>query len=465
MMGSFHHLKNHIAHVCAMRDGEVTPARNFLTTASKHVACLSGLPQDLVKVGERLGIDPFVDSDLGWIVEEYLEAPLPEEWTVVKFPNAEIHFINQRSRGDMLENPIEPRYRKLVKLVKMCKAKKRPNDEVTVMELMDPIERVADVKDMAEYMGIDRRREVHLVWIAKLSLLEPLPDGWEETQAADGRVLYLNQAKGYSTEEHPMDNYFKALLERERKKRPPAESLASELYEIPVARFRNDQAADGSTLRTEVVPATGGFVDMYDMYGTRFWYNLITEQITFDVKDVKMAPAILTIQRIFRGHSFRAELYAMHIAAKRICVLWRTIRFRRVLAKLEEERLKSVLLVQRRMRHIWVVREFSRLVFKRLGELGQRRAYRGPSKTAALQRGDGLHVPRRAQRGAHHTALPAPLAPAQGGQGVPVGQAVPVRLLHRPPRRRHPPAQLPLAPAPHRLRRPGVSPGGDGARL
>lgn len=65
---------------------------------------------------------------------------------------------------------------------------------------------------------------------AKLAVIESLPEGWEEGQAADGRMLYINQAEGSSTEEHPLDEYFKDLLERERAKRAPYYSSQSIWY-------------------------------------------------------------------------------------------------------------------------------------------------------------------------------------------------------------------------------------------
>jgi hypothetical protein len=49
---------------------------------------------------------------------------------------------------------------------------------VTVLELIDPIERAADVTEMAEYQGIDLRKEAHHLWIAKLAVLETMPEGW-----------------------------------------------------------------------------------------------------------------------------------------------------------------------------------------------------------------------------------------------------------------------------------------------
>ena len=68
-------------------------------------------------------------------------------------------------------------------------------------------------------------------------------------------------------------------------------------------------------LRTEVVPATGTFIDMFDLYGNRYWYDLRSERITFNADELREEPAAATIQRIFRGHQYRKNLYAEHFAA------------------------------------------------------------------------------------------------------------------------------------------------------
>jgi len=339
----------------------------------------------IIDLGKKLGIDPVMDADLTWIVEEYINAPLPDEWSVVKAPNGEIHYINSRTRDNVLDNPIEPRYKKLVDIIKGARRNKAPVDELTLMELMDPIERAADVKEMVEYMGLDIDKEMHLCWIAKLAVIESLPEGWEETQAPDGRVLYLNQEKGYSTEEHPLDEYFRDLLSRERgKKEPYYSTQAIWFQENGVVRFRNDEAVDGTVLRTETVPATGTYVDMFDLYGNRYWYDLRTERVTFDVEELREEPAAVTIQRVFRGHRYRAELYAEHFAAKKIATLWRTKKFQKVLRDLQALREKGA----RTMQGLWRMRVArianSKKVYKRLGEIGQRRG-RKTSKTAGLQ--------------------------------------------------------------------------------
>lgn len=66
-------------------------------------------------------------------------------------PNGETHYINTRLRYDVTTNPVEPRFKTLVSLIKESKVNNTPLDEVTVLELLDPIERAADVKEMAEY--------------------------------------------------------------------------------------------------------------------------------------------------------------------------------------------------------------------------------------------------------------------------------------------------------------------------
>ena len=78
------------------------------------------------------------------------------------------------------QNPIEPCFKRLVEIVKHCREEEKDMDELTLMELLEPVRRVADVKAMAEYMGIDAKNESHLLWIAKMAVLDDLPDGWRE---------------------------------------------------------------------------------------------------------------------------------------------------------------------------------------------------------------------------------------------------------------------------------------------
>jgi len=57
-------------------------------------------------------------------------------------------------------------------------------------------------------------QESHLAWIAKLSVLETLPTGWEERAGDDGVMMYRNVETGRTTTEHPSDASFRALVRR-----------------------------------------------------------------------------------------------------------------------------------------------------------------------------------------------------------------------------------------------------------
>lgn len=57
-------------------------------------------------------------------------------------------------------------------------------------------------------------QEPHLAWIAKLSVLETLPTGWEERAGDDGVMMYRNIETGRTTTEHPSDASFRALVHR-----------------------------------------------------------------------------------------------------------------------------------------------------------------------------------------------------------------------------------------------------------
>jgi len=344
----------------------------------------------MLDIGERLGLDPMHDIELLWIVQEFQNAPLPDDWRIFEGPDNRTHYINERLRYDVLTNPIEPRFRKLVEIIRDSKVKETPLDEVTVLELIDPIERAADVADMAEYQGIDPRKEPHLLWIAKLAVLETMPEGWEEYVDPTGRIMYRNTAKDLSTDQHPADDYFKALLERERAKPLPYTSIKLENYLKPVTHFRKDIAADGSVLRTLTEPASGTFYPFYDLYGQYYWYDLITQRITTDLQEVRQGPAATVIQRCWRGFLWRRRLWELHEAAMTIAKAWRSFEYRRAFGDVKSLRVRAVKRIQRFWRMRVAKCEASKVLFLRLAELGarSRRLARIRARTDSLQQTD-----------------------------------------------------------------------------
>ena len=66
-------------------------------------------------------------------------------------------------------------------------------------------------------MDLDEDRD--LVWIAKEGLKAPLPKPWKPCQTKEGDIYYFNFETGESTWDHPCDEHYKKLFEREKLKK------------------------------------------------------------------------------------------------------------------------------------------------------------------------------------------------------------------------------------------------------
>eukprot|EP00741_Cyanophora_paradoxa_P025188 tig00000350_g24313.t1 len=74
-----------------------------------------------------------------------------------------------------------------------------------------------DVRDMAVYLGIDPSSEAHLLYIARLALRLPCPEGWTEHTDKEGRPFYRS-ADGAVSRSHPSDEMLKKLVRQERRR-------------------------------------------------------------------------------------------------------------------------------------------------------------------------------------------------------------------------------------------------------
>jgi hypothetical protein len=73
-----------------------------------------------------------------------------------------------------------------------------------------------DVIRMAEYLGIRVLSEPGLLWIASEAFVAPLPADWTTHNDADGRLFFHNSASNVSQWDHPLDNYFRNLRDKNR---------------------------------------------------------------------------------------------------------------------------------------------------------------------------------------------------------------------------------------------------------
>eukprot|EP00644_Phytophthora_capsici_P011469 jgi/Phyca11/119019/e_gw1.37.422.1 len=87
------------------------------------------------------------------------------------------------------------------------------------MEASDPALFQAAVEEHARRLGIDPAVDPQLLWIARESLVAPLPDGWYHVTATEtGQPYYYNEISGESRWDHPSDDQFRQVFRQMKQK-------------------------------------------------------------------------------------------------------------------------------------------------------------------------------------------------------------------------------------------------------
>lgn len=85
-----------------------------------------------------------------------------------------------------------------------------------------------EIAEYAEWLGMDKEKDMDLLWIAKEGLKAPLPNPWKPCQTADGEIFYFNFESGDSVWDHPCDEHYRKVFEEEKKKRAEREKKEKE---------------------------------------------------------------------------------------------------------------------------------------------------------------------------------------------------------------------------------------------
>ncbi|KAJ0408155.1 hypothetical protein P43SY_002125 [Pythium insidiosum] len=86
-------------------------------------------------------------------------------------------------------------------------------DDSVHVEASEPELFQAGVLEHAQRLGLDLETERDLLWIARESLVAPLPEGWFHATATEtGELYYYNELTGESRWDHPCDDHFRQLL-------------------------------------------------------------------------------------------------------------------------------------------------------------------------------------------------------------------------------------------------------------
>eukprot|EP00434_Breviolum_minutum_P026631 symbB.v1.2.023537.t1/scaffold2159.1/size105835/5 len=92
----------------------------------------------------------------------------------------------------------------------------RSGSEVEFLEDEDGEPTEEQVVEYAEFLGMDLKTEMHLLWIAREGVAAPVPKPWK-TCTEKGEVFYFNFETEESSWDHPCDAHYRALLEEHRK--------------------------------------------------------------------------------------------------------------------------------------------------------------------------------------------------------------------------------------------------------
>ncbi|KDO35738.1 hypothetical protein SPRG_18884 [Saprolegnia parasitica CBS 223.65] len=93
------------------------------------------------------------------------------------------------------------------------------------VEGLDPHLFLEGVKEHARYLGMDPDFDADFLWIAKESLVAPVPAGWHQVMTSEGAPYYYNDHTGESRWEHPSDRDYIALFQEIRRRQHSGEPV------------------------------------------------------------------------------------------------------------------------------------------------------------------------------------------------------------------------------------------------
>ncbi|EKX39378.1 hypothetical protein GUITHDRAFT_76473, partial [Guillardia theta CCMP2712] len=68
-----------------------------------------------------------------------------------------------------------------------------------------------ELEEFARHLGIDPSTEHELMWICRMALDAPVPEGWSAHEDGNGHTYYFHAETQSSSWEHPSDGYFRGL--------------------------------------------------------------------------------------------------------------------------------------------------------------------------------------------------------------------------------------------------------------
>lgn len=163
-------------------------------------------------------------------------------------------------------------------------------DESVLMEASDPELFQAGVEEHAKRLGIDPVMEVDFLWIARESLVAPLPEGWYHVTATEtGAPYYYNETTGESRWDHPCDDQFRQIFRELKQKNMYQQSTSRRYDHYNASHVENDNSA-----RQRGDEHTASYYAVNSNYQTMAWQDDVQQGESVDATAISGRPLTST---------------------------------------------------------------------------------------------------------------------------------------------------------------------------
>ena len=229
------------------------------------------------------------ESDIEQAALAMLRAPLPVPFTKDEDELGRIFYYNASTGRSEWRHPLEGYYRGWLF---MHKAR---GIERTHERLKEAPETPEELREMAEFLNVDVRKEFPLLESVREALHAPLPFGWKEVHETNARERYVHTETKNGSIDHPLDAYFRERISRRRK-----EARAYSRASSAVSLFSESLAKSHRDVSRRSVPrpwlefieprgggqgasTSGGETSLSSSsaHGGLFWYNFSTNECSY----------------------------------------------------------------------------------------------------------------------------------------------------------------------------------------
>lgn len=127
-------------------------------------------------------------------------------------PCIKLTFQNTNFNADINRDETHPSINNMKEITSINR-----NDTQIPPDMPPAVLRLA-ILEHAHSLGMDIQRDAPLFWIAKQSLLAPVPTPWLQLVTEEGQIYFWNRTTKESRWDHPCDEEFRNLFLRERKR-------------------------------------------------------------------------------------------------------------------------------------------------------------------------------------------------------------------------------------------------------